>query len=168
VFVFSVVSVNPAKAVIDLQGDINRIVAAINKFDANSAASTSVSSISEIRVITRNNAQILREIKSANNYFKKDLMSAKKLLPSVDTKDSPAFNTIYNLTRGYDQWLIYQNRNQITGERCLATSGNSYPKFTECLMINLSKTLENERIGRMKLQSSWNAWRSWQVKYGYA
>ena len=168
IFVMSTVLIAPANSVIDLQADINRIVAAINKFDANSAAATSVNSVAQIRVITRNNKAILREIKETNDYFKRDLISAKKLLPSRDTKDSPAYNTIFNLTRGYDQWLIYQNRNQVTGERCLATSGNSYSEYTECLMMNLSKTFENERLGRIKLEAAWRAWKNWQVKYGYA
>ncbi len=168
VFAISTVSIAPANSVIDLQADINRIVAAINKFDANSAAATSVNSVAQIRVITRNNKAILREIKEANDYFRKDLISAKKLLPSRDTKDSPAYNTIFNLTRGYDQWLIYQNRNQITGERCLSTSGNSYSEYTDCLMMSLSTTLENERLGRIKLEAAWRAWKNWQFKYGYA
>ena len=168
VLAISVVSITPANSVIDLQADINRIVTAINKFDANSAAATSVNSVAQIRVITRNNKAILREIKEANDYFRKDLISAKKLLPSRDTKDSPAYNTIFNLTRGYDQWLIYQNRNQITGERCLSTSGNSYSEYTDCLMMSLSTTLENERLGRIKLEAAWRAWKNWQFKYGYA
>ena len=157
-----------AVADIDLQADLNRIVAGIKSFDANSAATSSVSTLAEIKIIFSNNALILREISQANAIFKRDLNIAKKQIPSKDTQASPAFSTLINLTKGYEDWIRYQNLNQATGQKCLSMAKNSYDSFSSCLIVNLGKTMENERLGKMKLQSAWNAWKKWQVKYGYA
>lgn len=159
---------SPAVAAIDLQADLNRIVVGINKFDANSAASTSASTFSEMKTIFSNNAIILREIRDANAAFKRDLNSAKSQIPTTDTKASPKFSTLMNLTKGYEEWIRYQELNQVTGQKCLANARNSLNSVTNCLLINFPKTMENERIGMQKLQAAWKAWKQWQVKYGYA
>ena len=158
----------PAVAAIDLQADLNRIVAGINRFDANSATSSSVSTVADVKRLFSNNASILREIGDANAAFKRDLNRAKKQIPSRDTKDSPAFNTLMNLTKGYEEWLKYQNINQSAAQKCINSAGNSYNSFSICSITLLPKTMENERIGRQKLQAAWNAWKQWQVKYGHA
>jgi len=158
----------PAVAAIDLQADLNRIVAGINRFDANSATSSSVSTMADVKRIFSNNAAILREIKDANAAFKRDLNSAKRQIPSRDTKDSPAFNTLMNLTKGYEEWLKYQNINQSSAQKCINNARSSFSSFSNCSIGILPRTMENERIGRQKLQSAWNAWKQWQVKYGYA
>ena len=155
-------------AAIDLQADLNRIVAGINRFDANSATSSSVSNMSDVKRIFSNNAAILREIKDANAAFKRDLNSAKRQIPSRDTKDSPAFSTLMNLTKGYEEWLKYQNLNQASAQKCINKAGNSFGSFSSCSIGLLPRTMENERIGMQKLQAAWNAWKQWQVKFGYA
>ena len=154
-------------ATIDLQADLNQIVAGIRKFDANSAASTSASSIADVKRIFSNNASILREIKNANDVLRRDLISAKNYIPARDTKESPAFDTLMNLSKGYEEWLKYQNVNQLSAENCIKKSGGSFRKFSSCSISILPKTMENERIGRQKLQAAWNAWKQWQTKYGY-
>jgi hypothetical protein len=164
----SLSTTEPAVAGIDLQADLNRIVVAINKFDANSAASGSVSSIAGMKNILSKNASILREIRDANAVFKADLNRAKSQIPTRDTNASPAFSTLMNLTKGYEEWLKYQEINQATGQKCMSKAKNSFTSFSNCLIVNFSKTLENERIGKMKLQSAWDAWKKWQVKFGYA
>jgi hypothetical protein len=157
-----------SSAAIDLQSDLNRIVVAIKKFDANSLASTNVSSMNEVRQIFSNNNSILREIENANNIFKKDLLSARKYIPTSDTKNSPAFNTFFNLALGYEQWIKFQNLNQINAQSCINKSANSFGSFSKCSISMLAKTLENEQNSRRKLQQAWNAWKAWQIKYGYA
>lgn len=161
-------SITPAVAAIDLQADLNRIVVGIKKFDANSAATSSVSTMTEARVIFSNNTSILNEIKNANSAFKRDLNSAKKYIPSRDTKETPAFGTLMNLTKGYDEWLKYQSMNQVSAEKCIKISGSSYKSFSGCLFSVLGKTMENERRSKLKLENAWSAWKQWQVKYGYA
>lgn len=161
-------TISPVFADIDLQADLNRIVAAINRFDANSASSSSVSTMADVKRIFSNNAVILREIRDANAAFKQDLNRAKKLIPSRDTKDSPAFSTLMNLTKGYEEWLKYQNINQASAQKCINSAGSSFRSFSSCSIRLLPKTMENERIGRQKLQAAWSAWKQWQVKYGYA
>ena len=161
-------TITEASAGIDLQADLNRIVAAINQFDANSATSSSVSTMSDVKRIFANNAAILREIRDANAAFKRDLNSAKRLIPSRDTKDSPAFGTLMNLTTGYEVWLKYQYINQASAQKCINNAGGSFSTFSNCSIGLLPKTMENERIGRQKLQAAWNAWKQWQIKYGYA
>ena len=168
IFAISPLSTAPAFGAIDLQGDLERIISGINRFDANSATSASVSNISDVKRITANNGAILQEIKNANAIYKRDLNKAKRLLPSRDTKDSPAFSTLMNLAKGYEQWLKYQNMNQTTAQNCIKKAGNSYDSFSMCLVGALSRTLENERVGRLKLESAFNAWKQWQIKYGYA
>jgi hypothetical protein len=160
--------VGSAFAAIDLQADLNRIVAGINRFDANSAASTSASTMADVKRVFSNNSLILREISDANAAFKRDLNSAKRLIPSRDTKDSPAFSTLMNLAKGYEDWLKYQNLNQSSAQKCINNAGSSFNSFSRCSIGLLSRTMENERIGRQKLQAAWNAWKRWQVKYGYA
>lgn len=159
---------SPAVAAIDLPADLNRISTAIAKFDANSATTSTASTISDLQRIFSNNALILREIRNANAYFKNDLNSAKRYIPTKDTKDTPAFSTLMNLTKGYEDWLKYQDLNQAAAQKCMKYAGASFTAFGSCSILSLSKTLENEKIGRFKLQTAWNAWKQWQVKYGYA
>lgn len=168
VFALSPFMAIPSVAAIDLQADLNRIVVGINQFDANSATSRSVNSIADVKRIFSNNASILREIGAATAAFKRDLNSAKRQIPSKDTKASPAFNTLMNLAKGYEEWLKYQNINQTSAQQCINSAGNSFDSFSSCSIRLLSKTMENERIGRQKLQAALNAWKQWQVKYGYA
>lgn len=153
---------------VDLQSDLNRIVAGINKFDANSAKSTSLSSISGVKQVFANNAAILSEISSAVSVFKRNLNSVKSYIPKSDTKDTPRFSTLMNLALGYEKWLFYQKKNQSLAEKCLRTSGRTYRTFADCSIKDLPKTLENERVGRLKLQAAWNAWKQWQIKFGHA
>lgn len=158
----------PAFAAIDLQADLNRIIAGISRFDANSATSSSVNTIVDVKKIFANNSIILQEIKNANAVFKRNLNSAKRQIPSKDTKDSPAFNTLLNITVGYEEWLKYQNINQTNAQTCINSAGSSFSSFTNCSIRLLPKTMENEKIGRQKLQTAWNAWKKWQVKFGHA
>jgi hypothetical protein len=157
-----------SRASVDLQADLNKIVAGINKFDANSAQSTSLSSIAGVKQVFANNAAILLEIQSAVTVFKKDLNSVKSYIPKSDTKDTPRFSTLMNLALGYEEWLKYQKKNQALAEKCLRTSGKTYNSFTNCSLKELPTTLENERLGRAKLQTAWNAWKQWQIKFGHA
>ena len=168
VLVLSPFVVIPALAAIDLQADLNRIVAGINRFDTNSAATSAVSTMPDVKQIFSKNAAILREIKVANAAFKRDLNSAKRQIPSRDTKDSPAFKTLMNLTKGYEEWLKYQNMNQASAQKCINNARSSFRSFSSCLIGILPRTMENERIGRQKLQAAWDVWKKWQVKYGYA
>jgi|688.fasta_scaffold442171_2 hypothetical protein len=167
-FAISPLWIPNANAAIDLQADLNRIIAGISRFDANSASSSSVNTMSDVRRLFSNNASILREIRDANAVFKRDLNSAKSQIPSRDTSSSPAFSTLMNLTKGYEEWLKYQNLNQVNAQKCIDRAGTSFKSFSACSISILPKTMENERIGRSKLQTAWNAWKKWQVKYGYA
>ena len=168
VIAFSPLIAAPSFAAIDLQADMNRIAAGIKMFDANSAAASSVSTMTDVKRIFSKNASILREIGDANAVFKRDLNSAKRQIPSRDTKESPAFSTLMNLTKGYEEWLKYQNLNNAASEKCSKSAGSSFSNYSMCLIRVLPKTMENERIGRQKLQTAWDAWKKWQVKYGYA
>ena len=164
----STLTVSPTFAAINLQADLNRIVVAIKQFDANSAKSSSVSTMTDVRKIFSNNAAILREIRDANTVFKRNLNSANRQIPSSDTKDSPAFSTLMNLTKGYEEWLKYQNINQVRAQKCIDKAGSSLSTFLSCSIADLPKTMENESLGRQKIQAAWSAWKQWQVKYGYA
>ena len=164
----STLTLSPTFAAIDLQADLNRIMAAIKQFGDNSAKSSSVKTMTDVRKIFSNNAVILREIRDANIVFKRNLNSAKRQIPSSDTKDSPAFSTLMNLTKGYEEWLKYQNINQARAQKCIDKAGSSFSAFLSCSIADLPKSMENETIGRQKIQAAWNAWRKWQVKYGYA
>lgn len=166
--VLSIFTSSPAVAAIDLMADLNRIIAGIRQFDANSATSSSVASMADVKRIFANNASILREIESANAAFKRDLNSAKRMIPTRDTKDTPAFGTLMNLVKGYEQWVKYQNINQVAAQKCIRSSGNSFSTFSSCSISALPTTMANEAIGRKKLTEAWNAWRAWQIKYGYA
>jgi len=158
----------PAVAAIDLQADMNRITAGIKRFDANTAASFSMSTMTDVKRIFSNNASILREIGAANAAFKRDLNIAKRQIPTRDTKDSPAFNTLMNLTKGYEEWLKYQNMDQAASQKCINSAGSSFSAYMTCAISLLPKAAEHERIGRQKLQAAWDAWKKWQVKYGHA
>ncbi|CAB4913140.1 unannotated protein [freshwater metagenome] len=160
--------ITPAFAAIDLQADLNRIVAGINRFDANSATSSSIRTMKDVKRIFKNNDSILREIGEANAAFKRDLNSAKRQIPSKDTKETPAFNTLMNLTKGYEEWLRYQNMDQASSIKCIKNAGISLNIYLQCAISLLPKTAEHERIGRQKLQAAWDDWKKWQVKYGYA
>lgn len=167
-FLLVTVSNPGASANVDLQADLNRIVSRISKFDSNSKRSTSASTISEVRQVFKNNSEILSEIQVAVSVFKRNLNSVKSYIPTIDTKETPRFSTLMNLALGYEDWLRYQRINQGLAEKCLRTSGQSYKSFLDCSIKDLSKTIENERLGRSKLQSAWNAWKRWQIKFGHA
>ena len=166
--VLSIFSSSPAVAAIDLMADLNRIVSGIRQFDANSATSSSVASMADVKQIFANNASILREIGSANAVFKRDLNSAKRMIPTRDTKDTPAFSTLMNLSKGYEVWVAYQNKNQAMAQKCINNARGSFSSFSRCSISELPKTAQNEIIGRQRLTEAWNAWKTWQVKYGYA
>jgi hypothetical protein len=161
-------STSNASAVVDLNAGLNRIVAGINKFDANSANAAYASNISDIRNLFNTNAVVLREIKSSVAAFKRDLSASKPYIPSRDTKESPAFSTLMNMALGYENWLKYQNMNQVNAQKCFQGSNTTFNSYTACSMRILSRTLENERLSRTKLVSALNAWKQWQTKYGYA
>lgn len=161
-------STTSAVAAIDLQADINRIVAGIKKFDANSAGAADVKTMADVKRIFANNASILREIGDANAVFKRDLNNAKRQIPSRDTKDSPAFNTLMNIAKGYEEWLKYQNMDQAASEKCIKSARNSFSSYSLCGISLLPKAAEHERIGRQKLQAAWDAWKKWQIKFGHA
>lgn len=167
--VMAPITAGTAFGAIDLQGDLDRIVAAIAKFDANSSnAFNSPATIADVRRIFSNNALILKEIDQANSNFKRDINSGKKFIPTKDTKDSPAFTTLINLTKGYEDWLKYQYLNQKIAEKCLKNSGNSVNGYLSCSLLNFQKSMDNETVGRYKLETAWKAWKNWQVKFGYA
>jgi len=158
----------PAVAAIDLPADLDRIVAGIKRLNANSATSASVSTMTDVKRIFSNNAAILKEIGDANAAFKQHLNNAKSEIPSRDTKESPAFNTLMNLTKGYEEWLKYQKMDQAASEKCIKNAGNSFSTYNRCGLALLLEVKDHERIGRQKLQAAQDAWKKWQVKYGYA
>lgn len=166
--VFAQIIAFPSFGNVDLQADLNRIVAGINKFDANSSRSNSASTITDIRSIFASNASILREISNANSTFQSNLRSVKSQIPTKDTKATPKFSTLMNLSKGYKKWLYYQRINQASAEKCLKNFGSSYNSFLTCSIKDLPKTMENERLGSSRLQAAWNAWKQWQVKFGHA
>jgi hypothetical protein len=157
-----------ASGAVDLNASLNRIVIGINKFDSNSANASYATSISDIRNLFNTNASVLRELKSSIAAFKRDLNTSKRYIPSRDTKESPAFSTLMNMALGYENWLKYQNLNQINAQKCFMGSGATFNSYTTCSMRILPQTLENERLSRLKLVSALNAWKQWQIKYGYA
>jgi hypothetical protein len=166
--IISLMSAPNARAVVDLNAGLNRIVVGINRFDANSANASYASNMSDIRNLFTTNAVVLREIKSSVGSFKRDLNSSKRYIPSRDTKESPAFSTLMNLALGYENWLKYQNMNQVNAQKCFQGSSTTFNSYTACSLRILSRTLENERLSRTKLVAALNAWKQWQIKYGYA
>jgi hypothetical protein len=152
---------------VDLQADLNRIVQGINKFDSNAARSAKASNLADIKSIFANNGLILNEIQASVSRFKQSLNDVKRYIPTKDTKETPKFSTLMNLALGYEEWLRYQKLNQSLAERCLKSAGKTFKSFSECSLRELPKTLSNERLGRAKLQSAWNAWKQWQIKFGY-
>lgn len=168
VIITTLLSTSNASAVVDLNAGLNRIVVGINKFDSNSANAAYASNISDIRNLFNTNAAVLREIKSSVEAFKRDLNASKRYLPSRDSKESPAFSTLMNMALGYENWLKYQNMNQVNAQKCFQGSSTTFNSYTSCSLRILSRTLENERLSRTKLVSALNAWKRWQIKYGYA
>jgi hypothetical protein len=158
----------PAIAAIDLMADLNRIISGVSQFDANSANAPSDSTIADVKRTFSNNASILREISDANAVFKRNLNSSKKLIPSKDTKDSPAFNTLINLAKGYEVWVRYQNINQVIAQKCIKNAGSSLNSYTRCTFSAFSDTVDNEILGRQRLVTAADAFQKWRVKYGYA
>lgn len=158
----------PAMAAIDLMANLNRIISAVSQFDANSASASSASTIVDIKRIFSNNASILREVSDANAVFKQNLNSSKKLIPLKDTKDSPAFNTLMNLAKGYEVWVNYQNINQVAAQKCIKKAGRSIDSYTSCTFSIFSETVDNEILGRQRLDKAVGAFQKWRVQYGYA
>lgn len=165
-----VLSLIPSNALgnIDLQADINQIAQGLNKFDANSSNVSSVTNISEVRKIFSNNSAILNEIGVSVSRYKKNLISVKRMIPTRDTKETPKYDTLMNIAKGYEDWLKYQKINQRAAEQCLRSSGKTYNSFLGCSLNNLQETSRNERLSKVKLQSAWNAWKQWQIKFGHA
>ena len=151
-----------------MQADLNQIVQGLNRFDANSKASNAAKTISEIRTVFTNNKVILNDIEVSVRNFKSNLNRVKAMIPTQDTKATPRFQTLMNLAIGYEDWVKYQKLNQKLAEKCLNSSGKTYNYFVACSLKDLPKTLENERLSKIKLQSAWNVWRQWQIRFGHA
>ncbi len=147
---------------IDFNADVEAIGIGIQKFDANSSTSGTVKTLEDFRIITENNAVILDEIEAATNSFLSNIERASSRLPMDDSVESPSKSKLLAWAEGYKSWVYFQRQNQVIGEGCLSQTS----EWMNCLILNLSSTMQNESSSKIKLTAAVERIREWQKLEG--
>jgi hypothetical protein len=152
-----------ASETFDINSDIDRISQAVNKFDANSARGSAVTSLEEFISVTNANKEILSEIRIAVNEFIGHIDSAWDSLPVEDTADLPSRNKIRNWASGYETWLEYQNKIQLVANECQIAS-NVGSSWKICILENFNKTRMYESLSKSDLEVAIADIQEWQSR----
>lgn len=156
------------KAAQDFQRDMSRIIENLRRFNENSNKSTYAKDMKQIKMISATNDSILRDISFSITTFKRNLERNRDFLPTREIKESPAYSTLMKMAVGYEDWLRYQKKNQLMFDACVRNSGKSKANFDKCSVNYIVKGLENERLGRLKLQQAADEYNRWMKRFGHS
>ena len=150
---------------IDFNMDIEVIGKGVQRFEANSKNAIDISNAGgeDFSEIIIENQAALDEVDSATDVFLSHINQASSKLPSEDTDESPSKAKLLAWANGYKSWVMYQRLGQAIGEKCL----NSNLKFSDCLLMNLSDTMEYERLSRVDLNNAVAGIQEWRRSLGY-
>jgi hypothetical protein len=150
---------------IDFNQDVAVIAQGIERFERNTQKAIDMDNPDRnayADIVVENKAA-LDEVELATDVFLRHINQASSLLPKVDTTESPSESKLLAWANGYKSWVYYQRQAQSIGEKCLAPGQN----FTECLLLNLSKTLEFERLSQVDLKNAIAGIQVWRNSLGY-
>lgn len=150
---------------IDLNADVETIATDVSRFDANSALSSSASTIEDYAEISKNNSIILDSIEISVDKFKSDILEAWDGLPTEDTTSSPSRSKLLNWAKGYETWIFYQREMQKLGDACLLTS-QTKSEFDNCAFNNFNRTMELENLSRNDLSYAIQGIQEWRDSIG--
>jgi hypothetical protein len=158
-------SISSDSADIDFNQDVAVIAQGIERFERNTQKAIDMANPDRnayTDIIVENKAA-LDEVELATDVFLRHINQASSLLPKVDTTESPSESKLLAWANGYKSWVYYQRQAQSIGEKCLTPGQN----FTECLLLNLSKTLEFERLSQVDLKNAIAGIQVWRNSLGY-
>lgn len=150
---------------IDLNADVETIATDVSRFDANSALTSSATTLEDYEEISNNNVIILDSIEISVGKFKSDILEAWDELPAEDTANSPSRSKLLNWANGYETWIFYQREMQKLGSACLVTSQTKY-EYDTCALNNFNRTMELENLSRNDLSYAIQGIQEWRDSIG--
>ena len=158
-------SISGTASQIDLNADVESIASGVSKFDANTALTSSASTLQDYVDIANNNESILDSIDSAVQKFKSDVQDAWEDLPDEDTASSPSRSKLLKWAEGYGTWIYYQREMQKLGAACTITS-QTKSEYDICAINNLNRAMEFERLSRIDLSNAIQGIQEWRESIG--
>lgn len=158
-------SVLGASPQIDLNADVESIADGVSRFDANSALTSSATTLQDYIDISSNNETILNSIETSVLKFKLDIQDAWDDLPSTDDASSPSRGKLMKWAEGYETWIYYQREMQKLGSACTITS-QTKSEYDICAMNNFNRAMEFERLSRSDLSVAIQGIQEWRQSIG--
>jgi hypothetical protein len=154
-----------ASSEIDLNADVESIAAGVSRFDANTALTSSATTLQDYVDISNNNENILNSIETSVQKFKCDIQEVWEDLPAEDGPSSPSRGKLLKWAEGYETWIYYQREMQKLGSACTITS-QTKSEYDNCALNNFNRAMEFERLSRSELSSAVQSIQDWRESIG--
>jgi hypothetical protein len=154
-----------ASSEIDLNADVESIAAGVSRFDANTALTSSATTLQDYVDISNNNENILNSIETSVQKFKSDIQEVWEDLPAEDGPSSPSRGKLLKWAEGYETWIYYQREMQKLGSACTITS-QTKSEYDNCALNNFNRAMEFERLSRSELSSAVQSIQDWRESIG--
>jgi hypothetical protein len=158
-------SVLGTSAEIDLNADVESIADGVSRFDANTALTSSATTLQDYVDISNNNEDILNSIETSVQKFKADIQEAWEDLPAEDVASTPSRAKLLKWAEGYETWIYYQREMQKLGSACTITS-QTKSEYDICAISNLNRAMEFERLSRSDLTPAIQGIQEWRESVG--
>jgi hypothetical protein len=150
---------------IDLNADVESIADGVSKFDANTALTSSATTLQDYVDISNNNEVILNSIETSVQKFKGNIQQAWEDLPAQDDASSPSRAKLLKWAEGYETWIYYQREMQKLGSACTITS-QTKSEYDICAISNFNRAMEFERLSRSDLTAAIQGIQEWRESVG--
>jgi len=150
---------------IDLNADVESIADGVSRFDANTALTSSATTLQDYVDISNNNEIILNSIETSVQKFKLDIQEAWEDLPDQDDVSSPSRAKLLKWAEGYETWIYYQREMQKLGAACTITS-QTKSEYDICAINNFNRAMDFERLSRSDLTSAIQGIQEWRESVG--
>ena len=158
-------SVTGTSSEIDLNADVESIAEGVSRFDANTALTSSATTLQDYIDISSNNETILNSIESSVQKFKLNIQDAWDELPAEDDLTSPSRGKLLKWAEGYETWIYYQREMQKLGSACTITS-QTKSEYDICAINNFNRAMEFERLSRSELTAAIQGIQEWRESVG--
>jgi len=150
---------------IDLNADVESIAAGVSRFDANTALTSSATTLQDYVDISNNNETILNSIETSVQKFKSDIQEAWEDLPAEDGPSSPSRGKLLKWAEGYETWIYYQREMQKLGSACTITS-QTKSEYEICALNDFNRAMDFERLSRSDLSNAIQGIQEWRESIG--
>ena len=150
---------------IDLNMDVESIANGVSRFDANTALTSSATTLQDYVDISNNNEVILNSIETSVQKFKGNIQQAWEDLPAQDDASSPSRAKLLKWAEGYETWIYYQREMQKLGAACTITS-QTKSEYDICAIRNFNRAMEVERLSRSDLTAAIQGLEEWRESVG--